>query len=206
LTSPDDQQDRVELDLLLRGFEVSRMLRLVADLEIADKIEPDDVVPVDEVAAACAVLPHQLVRVLRALAACGVFRITPDGSVAHTKPSRLLRTDVPNSMHHSARFWTAPGSWAAWAHLDAAMTDGVPHEAAWHEGRFEYLRTHPDEARIFDRMMANFPDNRHAAFRPRTTSTRRGSSSMSAAEAPRHCARSSAATPRPWAWSSTVTP
>ena len=30
-------QDRVDLDLLLRGFQVSRMLRLVADLGVADR-------------------------------------------------------------------------------------------------------------------------------------------------------------------------
>jgi hypothetical protein len=32
------EQDRQALDLLMRGFQVSRMLRLVADLGIADKI------------------------------------------------------------------------------------------------------------------------------------------------------------------------
>ena len=47
--------------------------------------------------------------------------------------------------------------------LDVAMTGGVPHKVAWNMGRFEYLRAHPDEARGFDAMMANFPDNRHAA-------------------------------------------
>ncbi len=44
------------------------------------------------------------------------------------------------------------------------MTGGVPHFAAWNTGRFEYLREHHDEARAFDAMMANFPDNRHAAI------------------------------------------
>jgi hypothetical protein len=48
--------------------------------------------------------------------------------------------------------------------LDVAMTGGIPHEAAWNTGRFTYLREHPDEARAFDAMMANFPDNRHAAI------------------------------------------
>ena len=47
--------------------------------------------------------------------------------------------------------------------LDAAMTGGVPQVAAWNTERFAYLRAHPDEARGFDAMMANFPDNRHAA-------------------------------------------
>jgi SAM-dependent methyltransferase len=72
--------------------------------------------------------------------------------------SRMLR------LHHAARFWAAPGSWSAWGMLDVAMTGGVPHEVAWNMGRFEYLRAHPDEARGFDAMMANFPDNRHAAI------------------------------------------
>ena len=140
------------------------MLRLVADLGVADRITPDGGVAVDDLARDCGVQPQPLIRVLRALAAFGVFTVAADGSVAHTPRSRLLRTDRPNSMHHAARFWTAPGSWRAWGRLDVALTGGVPHEAAWNMGRFDYLRAHPDEARIFDAMMANYPDNRHAAM------------------------------------------
>jgi hypothetical protein len=33
--------ERTALDLLLRGFQISRMLRLVADLGVADRIPPD---------------------------------------------------------------------------------------------------------------------------------------------------------------------
>ncbi|BCG83117.1 methyltransferase [Mesorhizobium sp. 113-3-3] len=155
--------DREELDLLLRGFQVSRMLRLIADLGIADKIPADGQVMVKDIAAACAVLPEPMLRVLRALAAFRIFEVAADGSVSHTPRSRLLRTDTPNSLHHAARFWTGPGSWGAWNKLDVAMTGGTPHEAAWSIGRFAYLKQHPDEARLFDAMMANFPDNRHAA-------------------------------------------
>ena len=156
--------DREELDLLLRGFQVSRMLRLIADLGVADKIPPDGRITVQDLSVACAVQLQPLLRVLRALAAFRVFQLTADGTVAHTPRSRLLRTDTPNSMHHAARFWTGRGSWNAWGMLDVAMTGGTPHEAAWDMGRFDYLRQHPDEARIFDAMMANFPDNRHAAL------------------------------------------
>ncbi len=66
-------------------------------------------------------------------------------------------------MHHGAKFWTGPGSWRAWGELDIALQGGVPHEAAWKIGRFQYLRENPDEARQFDLFMASFPDNRHAA-------------------------------------------
>jgi hypothetical protein len=140
------------------------MLRLVADLQIADNVPPDGAIAIDDLAASRAVLPQPLIRILRALAAFGIFTVTPDGAVAHSPRSRLLRTDVPNSLHYAARFWTAPGSWGAWGMLDAAMTGGVPHRAAWNTDRFTYLRQHPEEARAFDAMMANFPDNRHASI------------------------------------------
>jgi SAM-dependent methyltransferase len=156
-------KDRSELDLLLRGFQVSRMLRVVADLGLADRLAPDAAVVIADLASACNVNPTPLLRILRALAAFGVFRVSPDGVVSHSPRSRLLRTDTPNSLHHAARFWTTPGSWAAWGMLDAALTGGNPHQAAWDMSRFDYLRRHGDEARIFDRFMANFPDNRHAA-------------------------------------------
>src|SRR5205823_3006270 len=110
------------------------------------------------------VLAAPLLRVLRALAAIHIFRLSAGGDVGQTPRSLLLRTDTPNSLHYSARFWTSPGSWRAWESLDTALTGGVPHEAAWSTGRFEYLRTHPEEARIYDTMMAHFPDDRHAAI------------------------------------------
>lgn len=162
--SPDTPDDRTALDLLIRGFQISRILRLVADIAVADRIEPEGHVGIDALAEACGVRAQPLIRVLRALAAFGVFTVTVDDRIGHTPRSRLLRTDTQNSMGHSARFWTAPGSWAAWGMLDAAMTGGVPQMAAWTMGRFEYLRAHPDEARGFDAMMANFPDNRHTAI------------------------------------------
>jgi O-methyltransferase domain len=160
---PDANDDRLALDLLVRGFQISRMLRLVADFGVADRIPPADSVAIDALATECGVQSQPLLRVLRALAAFGVFTVAADGRITHSARSRLLRTDTPNSMYHSARFWAAPGSWAAWGKLDVAMTGGVPHVAAWNMTRFEYLRVHPDEARSFDAMMANFPDKRHPA-------------------------------------------
>jgi O-methyltransferase domain len=160
----DPKSDRAELDILLRGFQISRMLCLVADLGLADRIAPDKEMPVRQLALDCGVLAAPLLRVLRALAAVHVFRLSVGGDVGHTPRSRLLRTDTPNSLHYSARFWTSRGSWRAWETLEAALTGGVPHEAAWSTGRFDYLRTHQEEARIYDNMMAHFPDDRHAAI------------------------------------------
>jgi hypothetical protein len=157
-------QDRAALDLLIRGFQVSRMIRLVADLGIADKIPERGSFDVRALAAECAVLPGPLLRLVRTLAAFGIFRVAAEGSIAHSPRSLLLRADAPNSLYHSARFWTARGSWNAWGELDAALVGGIPHEKAWNTGRFQYLREHPDEARLFDAYMARFPDDRHRAI------------------------------------------
>ena len=157
-------ENRVALDLLIRGFQVSRMIRLVADLGIADKIPEDGRCDVRELATACTVLPAPLLRILRALAAFDVFRVTADGWVTHSPRSLLLLADAPNSLHHAARFWATPGSWKAWGALDVALAGGIPHQAAWNSTRFQYLREHPDEARIFDAFMAHAFDDRHNAI------------------------------------------
>jgi hypothetical protein len=156
-------RDRTELELLLRGFMVSRMLHLVADLSLADRIPTDGEVAVRDLATTCGVQERPLLRILRSLASLGVFRLSPEGMAGHSAKSALLRTDVPDSAHYAARFWAGPGSWGAWGKLDAAMIGNVPHETAWGQGRFAYLREHPEEARAFDEMMAHFPDNRHTA-------------------------------------------
>jgi hypothetical protein len=63
------QSDVEALDLLIRGFQVSRMLRLVAEVAVADKLPADGVRNVDDLASSCGVQPAPLLRVLRALAA-----------------------------------------------------------------------------------------------------------------------------------------
>jgi SAM-dependent methyltransferase len=161
MSTPSDVE---ALDLLIRGFQVSRMLRLVADLAVADKLPHDGARNVDELASSCGVQPAPLLRVLRALAAFDVFRVSVDGQVSHSPRSRLLQSDAPTSLRTAARFWAAPGSWRAWGELDAALTGGIPHQVAWQTSRFDYLRQHPDEARLFDGFMAGMRDNRHEAI------------------------------------------
>lgn len=158
------QSDVEALDLLIRGFQVSRILRLVADLAVADKLSEDGARGVDDLASECGVQSAPLLRVLRALAAFDVFRVTVDGQVSHSPRSRLLRSDAPTSLRTAARFWAAPGSWRAWGELDAALTGGIPHQAAWQTSRFDYLMQHPDEARLFDAFMAGMRDDRHEAI------------------------------------------
>lgn len=119
--------DHVKLSLMIRGFQVSRMLRLVADLATADHLPPDQTCSVDALAAASNVQALPLLRVLRALSSFGVFSVDAASMVAHTPLSRLLRADAARSLRPAALVLGAPGPWAAWSELDAALHGEVPH-------------------------------------------------------------------------------
>ncbi|MGZ5141176.1 MAG: methyltransferase [Burkholderiales bacterium] len=156
--------DRKELDFLLRAFQISRVCRTIADLNVADKIPIDGRLSICELARECRVQDGPLRRILRLLASVSIFSVTSGDEVTHTPRSKLLRTDRRDSMHYAARFWTAQSSWRAWEYLDVALNGSVPHEAAWKLTRFAYLQAHPQEARVFDEMMQHFSDGRHRAI------------------------------------------
>ena len=80
-----------------------------------------------------------------------------------TPRARYVFVPMPGSLHYSARFWTAPGSWNAWGVLDVALGGEIPHQVAWNASRFEYLSEHPGEGRILDAFVASMPDDRHNA-------------------------------------------
>ncbi|MBW8881717.1 MAG: hypothetical protein JF615_09955, partial [Asticcacaulis sp.] len=90
--------DRARLNLMIRGFQVSRMLRLVADLSIADRLPPEERLDVAVLAASAAVQVRPLLRVLLALSSSGVFSVEAGGFVTHTPLSLLLRTDAEKSL------------------------------------------------------------------------------------------------------------
>ena len=155
--------DRTRLNLMIRGFQVSRMIRLVADLGIADKLQVGERRGVGDLAVESAAQAMPLLRVLRALSSFGVFSVDAAGSVEHTALSLLLRADAERSLRPAAVTLAARGSWAAWSELDSAMHGAVPHQTAWNTSRFEYLRAHPVEGRDFDALMGQDPGNRHEA-------------------------------------------
>ena len=153
-----------QLEKLIRGFQISRMIRLTADLGLADRIPADGYRPVVDLAAECGVVPDAVLRICRALASFGIFEVIGN-QIGHSNLSRCLRTDAKPSLHLSARFWTAPGSWGAWEELDKGLVPGEPpHEARWGMSRFEYMSKHPDEGRIYDARMAGSSGDRQQAI------------------------------------------
>jgi C-methyltransferase len=130
----------------------SRCLDVIAALGVADEIG-DDPVSTPELASRCGADADALGRMLRLLAAHGIFESDGAG-FRHTPASRLLRSDDPMSMRAFAQMMGLPIFAAAFDRLEhSARTGGPAIESVEPEGLWAYLQGHPDEARTFDRAM-----------------------------------------------------
>jgi O-methyltransferase domain len=152
-----------EVALYLRGFQISRMLHVAAELRLADQIG-DASRPIAELAAKSGAIPDMLLRLCRALAAFGIFSVDEEGRVSQTPRSACLRSDAVPTLHHAARYWGMASTWATWGKFHHTIMTGEPaFEAAFGMPNFEYLKTNPQESGKFDAFMRHSPDDRHTA-------------------------------------------
>lgn len=137
---------------LATAAALSRCLHAVAQHGVADALDPQGGT-VDQLAAQLSLDADALARVLRALAAYGVFEVDLP-MVRHTDASRLLRRDHPMSMGAFAHMMGLPMSWDALTLLPTTLETGRAGVYGLHpDGLFAYLRDHPTEAAVFDRAM-----------------------------------------------------
>ena len=158
-----EREGFADMALLVRAFQVSKMLAVAASLELADRVQ-DGPKPVTTLAADCGADAAMLLRLCRALAAFGIFAVDAEGAVSQSVRSEWLLKDAKPTLHYAALYWTTPGSWTAWGHLEHAIRTGsCPFEEVFGQPMFPYLNGHPAEAVVFDRFMQHSPDARQAA-------------------------------------------
>ena len=138
---------------LLLGFVVSRALQIAAELGVADALA-DGPKDCTTLAATLGAHADTLHRLLRALAAHGVFEQQPDGRYANTALSECLRDAVPGSLRGLARMYGDPAMWRAWEGLEHSARTGESGFVHMHGvAPFDYLASHPASARRFDEAM-----------------------------------------------------
>jgi hypothetical protein len=136
------------------SYSLSRCLHLVADLGVADHLGDKQQRSVADLAAAVGVHATALGRVLRLLAAHGVFGLHGE-MVRHSPASRLLRTAHPQSMRAFVRLFGLPVMWTVYETFEQSVRTGIPAIAdVLPDGLFGYFARHPDEAAVFDEAMA----------------------------------------------------
>jgi hypothetical protein len=140
---------------LITGYWTSQMVFVVARLGVADHLKKG-AKPVAELAAAVGADAQRLHRVLRALAASGLFVEKGAGRFALTELGSTLRSDVPFSMRNFALMMVDDYNWKSWEKLhDGIVQPITPLDGALGCKVFEYLQAHPDKMRVFAESMSS---------------------------------------------------
>jgi hypothetical protein len=141
----------IELMRLINGYQVSQALHAAATLGVADQLK-DGPKPYDAVAKACGAHPSSLYRLLRALAAVGVFRETGDKEFSLTPLGVCLTSDALGSGCNYARWIGTPGQWRSWGDLLHSIKSGESATRFTHGmDAWAYRTGNPEERAIFDR-------------------------------------------------------
>jgi O-methyltransferase domain len=134
------------------GYCLPRSLHVVAELGVADALDETPRTAAD-LAASVGAHPDALGRVLRLLAAHGVFEMQGE-TFRHSPASRLLRTDHPQSMRAFARMFGLPIFWATFEAMEHSVRTGLPAASEmFPEGFWAYFAQHPEEGRVFNAAM-----------------------------------------------------
>lgn len=143
-----------DLMRLVNGFQISQAIHVAAVLGIADLLA-GGALSSDDLARKTATDSAALYRLLRALAAAGVFHEDGEKRFALTPLGAGLTADAPVPAGPWAALVGRPHYWDAWGDLLHSIRTGenafrhVNGASIW-----EYRARHPEEGRIFDTAMA----------------------------------------------------
>jgi len=142
-----------ELMRLINGYQVSQALQVAATLGVADHLK-DGPRPSDVLARACGAHPASLYRLLRALAAVGVFHEGGGEEFSLTPLGVCLTGDAPGSRRDYARWIGTPGMWRSWGDLLHSVRTGEDAtRSAFGVDAWTYRGQHPEERAVFDAAM-----------------------------------------------------
>jgi SAM-dependent methyltransferase len=156
----------IQLYQLGTGHYVSRAMYLAAKLDLAGHIARG-ARDFRALAKATETDAPSLNRVLRLLAAVGIFEERENGEFALTPLGDILRDEAPGSMRASVMLFTGPGIQEDWAELEHCVRTGEP---AYRKLRpddadaFSSIARDPARAAIFDKAMATFAPQTSAAI------------------------------------------
>jgi hypothetical protein len=137
---------------LAKAHIAARCLHVIAECGAADAVGPEGATP-QEIAAHTGLDANALDRMLRLLAAHGVFARNADGHYSQTPASRLLRSDETRSLRSYVRMTGMPAFWDRFTELGrTARSNRRQHDMA---SLVEYFAAHSDEAAIFNSAMVS---------------------------------------------------
>jgi len=134
------------------GFVISQALNVAAELNVADRLSAGER-SVDDLAAESGCQADALYRIMRVLAAEGVFHETSSRRFKLTELGSALRSDGPPSPRDFIRMMNRE-PYRSFAELGHSVQTGLPaFDKVFGKSRFDWLADHPDEATLFQHAM-----------------------------------------------------
>lgn len=138
---------------MLNGFQVAQAIHVAAVLGVADHLVAGPQSS-EAIAAAVGAHPGALYRLLRALAALGVFHETPDRRFELTPLGQCLRSDASHPVRPYAVFAAEASQWTAWgALLHSVQTGENAFRAVHGVDVWRHRAEHPEQNAIFNAAM-----------------------------------------------------
>lgn len=132
-------------------------LYVAAKLDVAEHLK-NGPLTADELAVRCSADPGALYRVMRALAAEGIFRHLRDGRFALNGRARPL-LNGEGSLRHMLIHHLGPVNWRNLGELMYTVTTGKEaFTRIYGKDLYSYLKEHPEEYQVFDRSMSNLSE------------------------------------------------
>jgi O-methyltransferase domain/Dimerisation domain len=151
----DDVSPPEALLRMIEGFWLSRALSAAVQLNIADLLKGGPK-SAKELADATGAHAASLHRVLRALAAAGVFAEDENGRFAATPLSAALQSGVPGSLRAFALEMLDEEHYRAWGEmLHTIKTGETAFDHFFGMNLWQYRAEHPEDAETFDEAMAD---------------------------------------------------
>lgn len=138
------------------AFWQSRALYVAARLDIATALK-DENLPVELLAARVGANPQSTGRLLRLLAALGVFEEVEPGVFANNRVSNHLREGHPGNVRPLVLMHNAEAMSLPWySQLESGVRSGkVPFELAHGQSLYPYMDSHPALDELFSEAMAS---------------------------------------------------
>jgi hypothetical protein len=154
---PDESavNPQILMSQLLFGKQLTYCLSGVAWLGVADHMRATPM-PIETIAAMTGAHAPSLYRVMRALAAMGVFREEPGKRFALTQAGELLKSDAPGSVRYFAMMFGDEWTTRAYEHFVECLRtgqDGVSQAYGKHV--FDVLADRPDLSDTFQAAMTS---------------------------------------------------
>jgi hypothetical protein len=150
----DGPSPKARLLNLVRAHRLTDMVVVAARLGIPDLLARG-ATDVAAIAAETSTHAPTLYRLLRTLAAAGVFHEDEQGRFSLTPAGEYLATDHPESLGSWVALIDSPAQRESWANLEVSVRTGASAFQALHGEDIWTWRGHePDEAAMFNRAMA----------------------------------------------------